>query len=82
MEKHVYIKLTEEQLEVACKNSCKKCETKPESFSIIGAARELGISQSTIHRLINEGVINKTIIGKSPRIMKSEIDKFEAPSFK
>lgn len=73
----IFLELTPEQIKQVCETESQKITKKPESYSISGAARELGISKSTMHRMINDGKINKTTcIGKSPRILRSEIEKF------
>lgn len=72
--KKLFIELTEDQINkiiesrLPIKNNI--------TFSIIGAAKEIGISQSTIHRLIKDGYISTQIMGKSPRITQDEIDRF------
>lgn len=72
----ILIELTPEQIKTICEKVSQNTKNKQTSYSIAGASRELGISKSTIHRMINNGEISKTIIGKSPRILRSEVEKF------
>lgn len=70
------ITLTKEQIEKVLKeNSAKTPE--PTTYSIIGAARILGIGKNKIYNLINSGDIQKIMIGKSPRVPIEEIEKFK-----
>jgi len=76
MKQTISIELTDEQINKIVESRQPKLPVLPETFSIIGASRVLGISKSKIHQLIRDGEISKIMIGKSPRITKSEIDKF------
>lgn len=77
MSNKITIDLTDEQLDKIL-NSHKsiKKHSDPYTFSIAKAARIIGISKSTIHRRIKEGLIKTEIMGKSPRISQIEIDRF------
>lgn len=76
MKQTISIELTEDQINKIVEARQPKISLQPETFSIIGASKILNISKSTIFKLIREGKINKIWIGKSPRITKSEIEKF------
>lgn len=76
MKNTISIELTEDQINKIVESRQQKLPVQPETFSIIGASKVIGISKTKIHKLIREGKINKIWIGKSPRITKSEIDKF------
>ena len=67
------IELTEDQINKIVES---RQPIKPLTFSITGAAKQLGISQSTIHRLIKSGNISTQIMGKSPRITQVEIERY------
>jgi len=67
------IELTEDQINKIVESRQPK---KNLTFSITGAAKQLGISQSTIHRLIKSGNISTQIMGKSPRITQVEIERY------
>ncbi len=54
----------------------KKTNEEPITYSIIGAARKIGIGKTKIHELIKEGEIKTIMIGKSPRVPVEEIDKY------
>jgi len=69
----ITIELTEDQIDKIVESRQPK---KNLTYSIIGASKQLGISQSTIHRLIKSGDISTQIIGKSPRISQVEIEKY------
>lgn len=47
------------------------------TFSVIGASRELGISEYKMHRLIKNGTIKIFKLGKSPRVSQEEIDRIK-----
>jgi excisionase family DNA binding protein len=72
----IKITLTKEQVAQVINHSKQNSHYEPETYSIIGAAKKLDIGKTKIHKLINEGEILKIMIGKSPRIHKSEIEKF------
>lgn len=72
----IQITLTKDQELDIVKKYNKNQEKEPLTYSIIDASKALGISKSTINRLINDGEITKIKIGKSPRIEKTEIEKF------
>ena len=75
MKHTISIELTEDQINKIFKSRLHEI-TEPETFSITGAAKKLGIGKTKIHALINAGEISRIMIGKSPRICRSEIDKF------
>lgn len=70
----ITIELTEEQIDKIIESRQGK---KKLYYSIAKASRIIGISESTIHRRIKDGLINTEIIGKSPRITQEEIDRFQ-----
>jgi excisionase family DNA binding protein len=72
----IKITLTKEQVAQVLNENKQNSHYEPETYSIIGAAKKLDIGKTKIHKLINEGEILKIMIGKSPRIHKSEIEKF------
>lgn len=45
-------------------------------YSLVAAAKEIGVDRTTIFRYIKEELINKIMVGKSPKITQSEIDRF------
>jgi excisionase family DNA binding protein len=69
------IELTADQVEKIIKNHQANSATIPATYSIIGASRVLGISESTMHRRIKEGFIATFKIGNMPRVSKEEIDR-------
>ena len=48
----------------------------PYALSIRDTARSLGISRSTVYRLINDGELDRVYIRSLPRIMPEEIDRY------
>lgn len=48
----------------------------PHALSIRETARTLGVSRSTVYRLINDGEIDRVYIRSLPRIMPEEIDSY------
>lgn len=72
----ISIILTKEQVAQVLNDNQQNSSSEPETYSIIGAAKKLDIGKTKIHKLIKEGEISKIMIGKSPRISRSEIDKF------
>lgn len=75
MKTKITIELTEEQIDKIVESRQPKKNNL--TFSIIGASRELGVSESTMHRLIKQGEIITKIIGKSPRITQEEINRIK-----
>lgn len=75
MKETISIELTEDQINKIVESRQPKI-TEPETYSITGAAKKIGIGKTKIHALINAGEIKKIMLGKSPRICRSEIDKF------
>lgn len=73
--KKIFIELTEEQINKIVESRQPKKNNL--TFSIIGASKELGVSESTMHRLIKQGFVEAKIIGKSPRIYQEEIDRIK-----
>lgn len=71
----MFIELTEEQIDKIVESRQPKKNNL--TFSIIGASKELGVSESTMHRLIKNGTIKTFKLGKSPRIHQEEIDKYK-----
>lgn len=71
----ITIELTEDQINKIIENHNPK-KSDPTTFSIAKASRIIGISKSTIHRRIKDGLIHITIMGKSPRITQEEIDRY------
>ena len=45
-------------------------------YSLVAAAKEIGVDRTTVFRYIKEGLLNKTMVGKSPKITQIEIDRF------
>ena len=45
-------------------------------YSIVKASEVLKVNKSTLFRYINDGLIAKIIIGKSPKITLTEINRF------
>lgn len=76
MKEKITIELTTEQINKIMESQRQKLPEQPKTFSIIGASKILGIGKTKMHQLINNGEINKIMIGLSPRICQSEIDKF------
>jgi len=75
MKQTISIELTEDQINKIVESQQLKIPKHPETYSIIGAAREIGIGKTKIYALINAGEIKKIWIGKSPRICREEIDR-------
>ena len=71
----MFIELTEEQIIKIVESRQPKKNNL--TFSIIGASKELGVSESTMHRLIKQGFVETQKLGKSPRITQEEIDKYK-----
>jgi hypothetical protein len=76
MKTTITIELTEEQITKIVESRQPKKNNL--TFSIIGASKELGFSESTMHRLIKKGFVETKIIGKSPRIYQEEIDRIKS----
>lgn len=73
--KKLFIELTEEQIDKIVESRQPKKNNL--TFSIIGASKELGVSESTIHRLIKQGFVETQKLGKSPRITQEEIERYK-----
>lgn len=73
--KKIFIELTEEQIDKIVESRQPKKNNL--TFSIIGASKELGVSESTMHRLIKQGFVETQKLGKSPRITQEEIDRYK-----
>ena len=73
--KKLFIELTEDQINKIVESRQPKKNNL--TFSIIGASRALGVSESTMHRLIKQGFVETQKLGKSPRITQEEIDKYK-----
>jgi excisionase family DNA binding protein len=73
MKQTISIELTDEQISKIVESRQLQ---KPESYSIRGAARQIGISESNIRKRIKEGFISTVKIGVSPRITQKEIERF------
>jgi excisionase family DNA binding protein len=71
----IKIILTEGQIAQVLNETQQKLQQGPETYSIIGAANQIGISKTKIHQMIKDGAILKIMIGKSPRIHRSEIER-------
>ncbi len=71
----IKIILTEGQIAQVLSDNEQNSQQGPETYSIIGAAKKIGISKTKIHQMIKDGEILKIMIGKSPRIHRSEIEK-------
>ena len=71
----MFIELTEEQINKIVESRQPKKNNL--TFSIIGASKELGVSESTMHRLIKQGFVETQKLGKSPRITQEEINKYK-----
>ncbi len=72
--------LTNEQAKIIAEDYNAKNKTNltyPLTYSIVQAAREIGISESTIRRHIKDELIKTKIIGKRPRITQEEIDRYK-----
>jgi isopropylmalate/homocitrate/citramalate synthase len=69
------IELTADQITKIIESHQSTLLKNPATYSIIGASRVLGISESSMHRRIKEGFIQTIIIGKSPRVSQEEIDR-------
>jgi len=76
MKETISIELTEDQINKIVESRQLKISKHPETYSIIGASRELGIGKTKIYSLIKSGQISTVKIGLSPRICRAEIDKF------
>lgn len=48
----------------------------PHALSIRETARALGVSRSTVYRLINDGELDRSYIRSLPRIMPEDIDRY------
>ena len=72
----ITLKLTNEQAKAVSEAYNAKSNTNL-TYSIAKAAREIGISESTIHRHIKDELIKTEIIGKRPRITQAEIDRYK-----
>lgn len=75
--KKVLIELTPEQIEKIVESQSKKTniEEDPLTFSIVKAAKRLGVGKTKIYEMINSGEIARIQIGKRPRILSSEINR-------
>jgi len=73
MKQTISIELTDDQISKIVESRQLQ---KPESYSIRGAARQIGISESTIRKRITDGLISTVTIGVSPRITQKEIERF------
>jgi len=72
----VTIELTDQQeAEIAKKHLLRV--NLPTTFSIAKSARLIGISESTIHRRIKDGLITVNKMGKSHRITAEEIERYK-----
>lgn len=69
------IELTEEQVSKIVESINPKVNNL--TYSITGASKELGVSKSTMHRLIKQGFVRSQMMGKSPRITLEEINRFK-----
>lgn len=77
--KHIIsIDLTEDQINKILESRPKKI-IEQETFSITGATKKLGIGKTKMYSLIKSGEISTVKIGLSPRICRTEIDKFLNP---
>lgn len=76
MKETISIELTEDQINKIVEYRQLKTPKHPETYSIIGAAKEIGIGKTKIYSLIKSGQISTVKIGLSPRICRAEIDKF------
>ena len=54
----------------------EKRQEADKCVSLTEAANLMFISRSTLYRFIDEGIITKVFRGKSPKILKSEIEKY------
>lgn len=45
-------------------------------YSLVSASKIIGVDRTTIFRYIKHGLINKIMVGKSPKITQSEINRF------
>jgi excisionase family DNA binding protein len=70
----IQITLSKEQVEQILNDNKQNSSIEPETFSITKAAEKLGISKSTIHKMIKNGEISKIMLGKSARITRKEIE--------
>jgi len=75
MKQTISIELTDEQINKIVESQQPKLPVQAETFSIIGAAKKIGIGKTKIYSLIKSGEITKIMIGKSPRICREEIDR-------
>jgi excisionase family DNA binding protein len=50
----------------------------PYPLSIRETAKALGVSRSTVYRLINDGVLDRVHIRSLPKIMPEDIDRYLA----
>ena len=48
----------------------------PHALSIREAGSVLGVSRSTIYRLINDGLLDRVYIRSSPRIMSKDVERY------
>lgn len=77
----IKITLTPKQVKKVIEDNKKKEKNAPEepiTYTIIGAARKLGIGKSKIYELIKDGEIKPIMIGKSPRVPLEEINKYSS----
>jgi excisionase family DNA binding protein len=58
------------------KQNIKKRKEQDDCVSLTEAAGLMFMSRSTLYRFIDEGMIKKVVRGKSPKIQKSEIEKY------
>ena len=72
----ITLNLTNEQAKIVAEAYNAKNNSNL-TYSIARAAREIGISESTIHRHIKDELIKTEIIGKRPRITQEEIDRYK-----
>ena len=75
MPQKITIELTEEQINKILESRPQKI-IEQEMFSITEASKIIDIGKTKIYALIKSGEISTIRIGKSPKICRSEIDKF------
>lgn len=79
MKETISIELTEDQINKIVESRQTKLP-KPiieaETFSIKDATSKIGIKKTKMYQMLKSGEITKIMIGKSPRICRSEINKF------
>lgn len=54
----------------------KKVVPAEKFYSLVGASKEIGVDRTTVFRYIKEGLLSKVMVGKSPKITQSELDRF------